>query len=161
MRRATIGILALGAVSVAGCGGGTHFANKPRPPTPVDLTVYINNSRVLVSPTTVGAGPVIFIITNQANQAESLTIQPSGGGSPVAATAPINPQATSEVQVNFCDGSSCSGQPPASAGPGPYTVTTNVTGATDASKAGASTIHPASLYIGLQRSNSNSVLLQP
>jgi hypothetical protein len=146
MRRATIGILTLGALTLAGCGGGAHFADKSRPATPTDLTVYINNSRVLVSPNSIGAGPVIFIITNQASQSESLTIQ-TPGGSTVASTAPINPQATSEVQVNF--------------NPGAYTMTTGRAGATDAQQAQSSPIQPASLYIGPARPNANNVLLQP
>jgi hypothetical protein len=147
MRRATIGILAVSAVAAAGCGGGKHFANEPRPPTPVNLTVYINNSRILVSPSSVGAGPVIFIITNQASQAESLTVQPTAGGAALATTAPINPQATSEVQVNFT--------------PGTYTVGTNGTGGSDATQASPSQIQSASLFVGPQRQNSNSALLQP
>jgi hypothetical protein len=147
MRRATIGILALGACSLAGCGGGAHFANNPRPPTPDDVTVYINSSRVLVSPNSIGAGPVIFIITNQSSQAQSLTIQPSSGGKALANTAPINPQATSEVQVNFS--------------PGNYTMTTGNQGATGASQANPPSIQPASLTIGPARPNANNVLLQP
>jgi uncharacterized protein involved in exopolysaccharide biosynthesis len=147
MRRATIGILALAAFSVAGCGGGAHFANNPRPPTPVDLTVYINNNRVLVSPSSVGGGPVIFIITNQSSQAQSLTIQPASGGTALASTAPINPQATSQIQVNFS--------------PGNYTMTTGNPGSTDANQATPSSIQPASLYIGPKRANGNNVLLQP
>ena len=147
MRIATIGIFALGAIAIAGCGGGKHFANNPRPPTPVNLTVYINNSRILVSPTSVGAGPVTFIITNQASQAESLTVQPTSGGASLASTAPINPQATSSVQVNFT--------------PGTYTVTTNGGGATAAAQATPTSIRSASLSVGPERENANNVLLQP
>jgi hypothetical protein len=147
MRIATIGIFALGAVVIAGCGGGKHFANNPRPPTPVNLTVYINNSRILVSPTSVGAGPVTFIITNQASQAESLSVQPASGGAALATTAPINPQATSSVQVNFT--------------PGTYTVMTNGGGLTAASQATPSSIQSTSLFVGPERPNANNVLLQP
>ncbi len=147
MRRATIGILALSAAVAAGCGGGKHFANQPRPPIPVNLTVYINNSRTLVSPSSVGAGPVTFIITNQASTAESLTVQSTAGGAALATTAPINPQATSEVQVNFT--------------PGTYTLATNGSGGTDASQASPGRIQPATLVVGPQRQNSNSALLQP
>src|SRR5436305_5999159 len=105
MRRTTIGIMALGAITVSGCGGGSHFSNQPRPAAPVDLTVYINNARVSVSPGNVGAGPVIFIITNQSDKAQSLTILPAGASAsqPLADTGPINPQATSQVTVNFKD----------------------------------------------------------
>jgi hypothetical protein len=147
MRRATIGILAVSAAVVAGCGGGKHFANEPRPPTPVNLTVYISNSRILISPDYTGAGPVTFIITNQARQAESLTVQPATGGAALATTAPINPQATSSVQVNVT--------------PGTYTVATGPAGGTDAAQAGSGSIASASLSIGPQRPNSNNALLQP
>jgi len=58
MCRWTIRMLALGALAVSGCGGTSKGATTPRPPAPVNLTVYIDNSRVSVSPTTVGAGPV-------------------------------------------------------------------------------------------------------
>src|SRR5947208_6829484 len=147
MRRTTIGILAVSATVVAGCGGGKHFANDPRPPTPVNLTVYISNSRILVSPNSIGAGPVTFVVTNQSSQAESLTVQPAGGGASLATTAPINPQATSQVQVNFT--------------PGTYTVGTNGGGGSDASQASPGQIQSTSLSVGPQRQNSNGALLQP
>jgi hypothetical protein len=113
----------------------------------VNLTVYINNSRILVSPSSIGAGPVTFIVTNQASTAESLTVQSTSGGAALATTAPINPQATSEVQVNFT--------------PGTYTVATNGSGGTDAAQASPTQIQPASLLVGPQRENSNGALLQP
>jgi hypothetical protein len=147
MRTATIGIVAVAALSVGGCGGGAHFANKPRPPTPVDLTVYINDARVSVSPNTVGAGPVIFIITNQSRKTQTVTFQPSGGGSPLASSAPVNPQATTQVTVDFT--------------PGDYSVTTSAQGASDATQALPSSIQPAALYVGAPRPNANGVLLQP
>lgn len=138
----------LSAVAVAGCGGVKHFANNPRAAVPVNLTVYISNSRVLVSPSSVGAGPVAFIITNQASQAESLAIQ-TVGGQTLASTASINPQATTTVQVDFKSPNSY------------YTVTTKSAGTTDASQAVGSAIQSASLYIGPARQNANNVLLQP
>ena len=74
------------ALAAAACGSTSSGAVTPRPPAPVNLTVYIDNSRVSVSPTSVGAGPVTFIITNQASQAESLAILRSGAsaGQPLA-----------------------------------------------------------------------------
>jgi hypothetical protein len=148
MRSATIGIAAVGALIVGGCGGGAHFANKPRPATPVDLTVYINDSRVSVSPNSVGAGPVIFIITNQSSKTQTITFQQAAGGSALDTSAPINPQATSEVTVNF--------------NPGSYSLTTTSPGgATDASQPTQTSIQPATLTIGPPRPNANGVLLQP
>ena len=55
-------------VCVSGCGSSGSFANKPRPATPVNLTVYINNARVSVSPGSVGAGQVVFIVANHAKR---------------------------------------------------------------------------------------------
>jgi hypothetical protein len=119
----------------------------PRPPAPVNLTVYIDNSRVSVSPTRVGAGPVEFIVTNQASQAESLAILPSGAGvsagEPLANTGPINPQATAQVSVNFSS-------------PGRYSLATGGGG-----PASGSAIRAASIHIGAKRPSSDDQLLQP
>ena len=78
MRTTTIGILGISSIALAGCGSSKTFANRPRPPVPVNLTVYINNARVSVSPHAVGAGPIVFIVTNQAARAESLARAGSG-----------------------------------------------------------------------------------
>src|SRR5579884_997661 len=107
MRRITTGTLMLMAAVTGGCGGGGgHYANRPRPPSPVNMTVYIDDQRVSVSPTSVGAGPVVFIVTNQASKSESLTVVPAGqpGAQPLADTGPISPQATAEVTVDFTPG---------------------------------------------------------
>lgn len=146
MRTTTVGIVSL-TLLAAGCGGGAHFANKSRPPTPVDSTVYINDARVSVSPNSIGAGPVVFTITNQASRTETLTFQRDGGGSAVASSAPINPQTTTQVTVDFNQGD--------------YTVATTDAGGTQAAKAAPSSIQDAKLHIGAPRSNSNGALLQP
>jgi hypothetical protein len=146
MRTATVGIVAL-TLLAAGCGGGAHFANKSRPPTPVDSTVYINDARVSVSPNSIGAGPVVFTITNQASRTETLAFQRVDGGSTIASSAPINPQTTTQVTVDFKSGS--------------YTVTTTSRGRSDAANATPSPIQAATLHIGPPRANSNGALLQP
>jgi hypothetical protein len=148
MRRTTIGILALATAGLAGCGSSSTFKNDPRPPTPVDLTVYINNQRVSISPTSIGAGPVIFIVTNQSANTQSLKVAPATTtGRAFAGTGPIHPQATSQVTINFK--------------PGDYTVSTGPAGLTDASRATPTGIHPASLHIGRPRPSANNALLQP
>jgi hypothetical protein len=138
-------MLTLSVFALAGCGGGTHFADKAHPPTPVDLTVYIGNSRVSVSPSSVGAGPVMFVITNQAGRAVMLAVRPAAGGAAVATTAPINPQATSSVSVDFR--------------PGDYTLDTRAAGGEMFS--GAASITPASLHVGSARRSGNNALLAP
>lgn len=149
--RTTIGILVLSAFVATGCGGnGATFANKPRPPVPIALTVYIDDARVSVSPSQVGAGPVNFIVTNQATRTESLIVAATGDSTPLASTGPITPQATAQVAVNF-------------ASPGEYTVSTGPAGSrtSDAGLATTASVHPASLHIGPQRPSSSGVLLQP
>jgi hypothetical protein len=148
MRTIKVGMFAT-MLALAGCGSSAKFANKPRPAIPVDLTVYINNARVSLSPTKVGAGEVIFIVTNQADRAESLTIHPAGDTSrQLATTGPIQPQATAQVTVDLRE-------------PGAYTVGTAAGGQNQAQIATAAKIQPAALHIGPARRNSSGVLLQP
>lgn len=145
MRTRTIGMLVAGALVVSGCGGTSKGATTPRPPAPVNLTVYIDNSRVSVSPSSVGAGAVTFIITNQASQAESLAILPAGSsaGTPLADTGPINPQATAQVTVNFSS-------------QGAYSLSTT---AGDGASDGA--IRSTAIHVGPARKSSGNQLLQP
>ncbi|MGH2884410.1 MAG: hypothetical protein ACRDPA_17230 [Solirubrobacteraceae bacterium] len=144
-RRTTIGMLAVSALAVSACGSSSQGATTPRPPAPVNLTVYIDNSRVSVSPTAVGAGAVTFIITNQASQAESLAILPAGSaaGQALANTGPINPQATAQVTVDFSS-------------QGTYSLST-----AGADAGSGSTIRAASIHVGPPRSSSDNQLLQP
>jgi hypothetical protein len=144
-RSTTIGMLAVSALAVSACGSSSQGATTPRPPAPVNLTVYVDNSRVSLSPASVGAGPVAFIITNQASQAESIAILPKGSaaGQALADTGPINPQATAQLTVNFSK-------------PGTYALST---GGGDG--ASGSAIRAATLTVGKTRANSNSQLLQP
>lgn len=136
-RTTTIGMLAGTLLAAGGCGGTTKYANAPRPPTPINLTVYIDSTRVSVSPARVGAGPVVFYVANHAPSAQSLVIAPVSGGQPLASTAPINPQGAANVSVNFT-------------ARGLYTVS-----------ASDGAIHPAVVLIAGPRPRGGSVLLQP
>jgi hypothetical protein len=146
MRIRTIGQSVIIALIVSACGSaGGQSPSASRPPNPVNLTVYVNDSHVSVSPAHVGAGPITFIVANQASQAESLAI--SRGGSTLASTAPINPQGTTQVSVNFA--------------PGKYTIATGDQGASDAQRTKQSSIRPASIHIGHERASSSNSVLQP
>jgi hypothetical protein len=138
-------MLAASALGLTACGATSSGATTPRPPAPVNLTVFIDDSAVSVSPSSVGAGPVTFIITNQASQAESLAILRPGSsaGNAVANTAPINPQATAQVTVNLTSRGAYS---LSTAAPDPGT---------------GSSIRPATITVGAPRSNSDSQVLQP
>jgi hypothetical protein len=146
MRVRTIGELAIIALIVSGCGSaGGQSPSVARPPNPVNLTVYVNDSRVSVSPAHVGAGPITFVVTNQASQAEALAI--SRGGSTLASTAPINPQGTTQVSVDFK--------------PGEYTIATGARSGNDAQLSKQPSIRPASIHIGGERASSSNSVLQP
>jgi hypothetical protein len=142
-----IGVVGVSMLAMAGCGSiGGKAAVEARTPTPVNLTVYVNDSRVSVSPASVGAGPVVFIVTNQASNSEALSVS-RPGGQLLASTAPINPQGTTQVAVNFH--------------PGDYTIGAASHGGTDASLSAAPPIRSASIHISGQRPNSSNQLLQP
>jgi len=149
MRRITTGMMLVASVVLAGCGnGGTHFADKPRPPSPINLTVYINDQRVSISPSRVGAGPVDFIVTNQASHAESMIISAKSASSQqLASTGPISPQGTFQVTVDFK--------------PGEYTVATSSGGTTEAAAALPGGIQPAQLKVGKERPSASGQLLNP
>src|SRR5579862_8931886 len=137
MRTTTFGMLVFAAAAAAGCGSSSHFANQPRPPAPVNMTVYVNDQRISVSPGSVGAGPVLFIITNQASNAESLEVTSSGGASaqPLADTGPISPQGTAQLSVDLQN-------------PGDYTVGVAPTSSTQAAAATPTGIQPALIHVG-------------
>jgi hypothetical protein len=149
MRKTTIAVLGAAALSATACGssGGGSFADKPAPPSPINLTVYVNNSKVSISPARVGAGPIVFIVTNQGTRAQSLSIQADGGAHPIATTAPINPQGTTQLSVDVK--------------PGDYSVATGAGRGTDAQLAAAPPIQPASLHIGPQRHAGTGSLITP
>lgn len=135
---------------VTGCGGGGHYPNQPRPPAPINMTVYIDDRRVSVSPTSVGAGPVQLIVTNQASNSESLTVLPAGttAGQPLADTGPISPQGTAQVTVNLNSGD--------------YTVATARHASTEAANATPGVgIQAALVHVGKQRPSASHQLLQP
>ena len=59
-------------IALTGCGGGSDFQNKPRPPVPLQLTGVITPKRVTVSPNRIGAGPVVLNVSNQTEQSHTL-----------------------------------------------------------------------------------------
>jgi hypothetical protein len=148
VRIRTIGILGSSILAISACGAaGGKSPTASRPPTPINLSVYVNDARVSVSPMSVGAGPVVFVVTNQATHAESLAISHSGESTPLASTAPINPQGTTQVAVDFK--------------PGDYTIATAAHAKTDAALTRPSSIQPALIHIGRPRPSSSNDLLQP
>jgi hypothetical protein len=142
----------LAAVALAACGGGAHFADRARPAAPVNVSVYINDQKVAVSPPTVTPGAVALTITNQSSAAQSVVVLPAGssGGCTSAGntcTGPISPQANDQVTVNLSAGQ--------------YTIGIAPNSSAEAAAATPTGVAAGSLTVAGHRSNSNGQLLQP
>lgn len=127
-----------GALLVAGCGGGKHFKNEPRPPVPVQLTGVVTDRGVTVSPSRVGGGPIILIVSNQTNEPHTLTLEGNGSTDSVG---PVNPLGTGKLQQTVS--------------PGTYTLKAGSTQAT------ANDLPPGTLTVKKQRQSSSSTLELP
>jgi hypothetical protein len=135
-RAITAAVLAAGGVAV-GCGE-EDFANEPRPPVPIELTGVIQDDAVTVSPSRIGAGPILITISNQTRNEATITLESASIRERVG---PVPPLDTATIQRTL--------------DPGRYEV-----------RAGSKValpreIRPAELEIGRERENSNSDLLLP
>jgi hypothetical protein len=92
---------ALAVSGLAGCGGGDKFANKPRPPVPIELTGVITDQRVTVSPNRVGAGPVTITVSNQTQRSHTIILE---GDSTRETIGPVNPLDTGRIQQTLAQG---------------------------------------------------------
>ena len=137
MRRIAVAS-ALVVVALTGCGGGSDFANKPRPPVPLQLTGVITQQKVTISPSKVGAGPVVITVSNQTGKSHTLTLDGQGVQERVG---PINPLDTAQLQKTLK--------------PGRYTVTAGT------EQAVARQIEPATLVIGKERASASDKVLLP
>lgn len=138
LRRATWMLAA--AVLVTGCGSDEDYANKPRPPAPINVTASIGENKITVSPPKFGAGPVVFIIANQSEQPQRVTLQTDEiGGSQAGikqTTSPINPRGTATLKVDLREGD--------------YEVSVSGSG-----------VRPATLNVEGERESAQNELLQP
>jgi hypothetical protein len=137
MRRISVATAST-VIALAGCGSGKDFANKPRPPVPLQLTGVITKQKVTISPRKVGAGPVVITVSNQTGQSHTLTLDGQGLQERVG---PINPLDTAELQKTLK--------------PGRYTVTAG------SDRAAAKAIAPATLVIGKERASASDKVLLP
>jgi hypothetical protein len=135
-RATTAAVLAAGVV-VAGCGD-EDFENEPRPPVPVELTGVIQDDAVTVSPSRIGAGPLLITMSNQTRNEVVITLE---GESIIDEVGPVPPLETATIQKTL--------------DPGLYEV-----------QAGSDValpreIRPAELEIDRERDSSSSDLLLP
>jgi hypothetical protein len=97
------------ACALTGCGGGGEdYANEPRPATPINVTAAISTEKISLSPKTFGAGPAIFVISNQSGTKQVVTLQTKelGGSQPgiKASSDPIAPRGTGNLKVDVREG---------------------------------------------------------
>jgi hypothetical protein len=129
--------VAISAALVAGCAD-EDFENEPRPPVPIGLSGVIQSDKVTVSPSRVGAGPIVITVSNQTRRERTITLE---GETLVERAGPIAPGDTATIQRTLA--------------PGSYEV-----------RAGSETavrreIEPAVLDIGAERPASNNDLMLP
>lgn len=145
MSRLTLVTLALCGVVVAGCGSTTplDFKGKSRPSPPVDVSVYVNDRGVSISPSSVGAGLVVFYVTNQATRAEMITVVRAHHPNLLAVTSgELQPNGTATVTADLRKGHyGLTGSGFVGGNPAP--------------------IAPALLRVGPPRQAGDSALLQP
>lgn len=129
-------VLALGA---GGCGDD-GFANGERAPKPITLGVSVTPSKVTVSPSSIGAGPVELIVSNLTPTSQQVTLRSeslAGGGALLEQrTGPINPRDTASLTADLV--------------PGNYRLTVR-----------PGTIAPARIRVGRSRPSAQDDVLQP
>ena len=129
----------MAAALLAGCGGGDYACStNPRPPAPINRPAATTDRGIAVSPAEFGAGPVVFIIANQTDEATKVTLQSDTISGPgiKQTTSPINPDGTATLKVDMKTGD--------------YEV-----------RVDAGDIDAASLTVGAARESAQDELLQP
>ncbi len=130
-------LLACASVLLAACGE-EDFKNEPRPAAAVNLTGVIQPKGVTISPNGRGAGAFLITISNQTDDAHTVTLE---GSSVEETVGPIQPQDTATIQRTL--------------EPGTYEVRAG------SERAVVKEIPPFELRVGKPRSSSSDKLLLP
>ena len=125
---------------LASCGQLDYKREPPRPPTPLQLTGVITARSVDVSPSRIGAGPIVLIISNQDSASHTVILE---GEQKREQVGPINPQDTATIQANVQQGR--------------YTVRAGSERAVMRSQM----LKPAVLTVGRERPTGEDELLRP
>ena len=140
IRAGALPALCAAGLALAGCGED-DFENEPRPPVPRQLSGVISDDKVTVSPSQVGAGPVVITVSNQTEASHTVTLESADGGTIREQVGPINPLDTATLQRTL--------------EPGRYTVSAGSEAAVPRE------IKPATLNIGEERKSGSDELLLP
>lgn len=141
IRAGTLSVLCAAGLALAACGED-DFENEPRPAVPKQLTGVITAQKLTVSPSTLGAGPVVITVSNQDDAAHTVTLESADGDGTIREqVGPINPLDTATLQRTLTTGS--------------YTVSAGSEAAVERE------IKPATLTIGKDRKSGSDELLLP
>jgi hypothetical protein len=100
-------VLAAVAAAAAGCGADEEYENRPRPPAPINVTAAIDQGRIRVSPQSFGAGPVVFVISNQSGLAQEVTFETdeiAGAQGGIRKSAAVPARSTGTLKVDAREG---------------------------------------------------------
>jgi hypothetical protein len=108
MRKRMVGAISV-AMLVVGCGASDDYANDPRPPERLNVSVVLTDRRVLVSPDRLGAGPALVTVSNQSARSRDLRLgMPENSTSACldadASSGPINPMGSATLTVDLVEG---------------------------------------------------------
>lgn len=129
-------LMVICALPLASCGRQEDFANKPRPPAPINVSAYVSSDGISVSPEAFGGGPVVITVANQSESSQDITLEGDGPSDLAQSTGPINPGGTGQIKVLVEEGT--------------YTLRTVGAG-----------IEPATVSVGARRESAQDRVLQP
>jgi len=97
-----------GTAGLAGCGGGEARENVDRPAPPVTLTAAIHDDLVRVSPSSIGAGTIVLVVSNQSAKAQKVTFETDEvagrTGGRRASSPTIAPSGTGRLTIDAREG---------------------------------------------------------
>ena len=104
VRRAVL----IALVFAAGCGSSPQRENLERPAPPVVMTAAVQDDVIRVSPSSVGAGQIVLVISNQSDQPQRVTFRTDelGGtrGGRTASSPMIPARATGRLTIDAREG---------------------------------------------------------
>jgi len=102
MRR-TAFVAGVGVVSMlGGCGQSDPDRDPPRPPDVIRVTGVITAQKVTVSPSRIGGGPTVLIVSNKNEDSHTVILE---GVRTRDQVGPINPQDTATITAELTQGS--------------------------------------------------------
>lgn len=130
---------------VAGCGTAARigFAGHARPAAPLEVSVYVNDGRVLIAPTSIDSGLVTFDVTNQASRSLELWLAGTGGNCTLGTSGPVASGQTAQFTAQLSTGAYTIGPCQSRGAPG------------------ATPIQAASLIVAARRHSGDSALSLP